>query len=207
MFSNFIAKFKCEQRNGEGSASPFSFGNEVLGLEQFFEDFSGCSFNQGLYRIHSSINLEKWNKIVGDAFPDFRKRIFCFGYDWLGRHFALDNERIEQGEPLILMLEPGTGEVLEIPVNFLSFHNEELVLYTNEALAEDFFISWLQIGNPSPKHNECIGYKRPLFLGGTDTVDNLEVADMEVYWSISGQLISKVKKLSPGTNIDDIFIS
>jgi len=206
MFSNFISHFKCEHRSNEATFSSFSFDIEAMGLEDFFKNFSGCSFNRGLYRVHSVTTSKKWNKIVGDTFPEFRKRIFCFGYDWLGRNFALDNVRMEEGEPLVLMLEPGTGEALEIPVNLLSFHNEEIVQYTNEALAEELFSLWLQAGNLSPEYNECIGYKNPLFLGGSDTLDNLEVTDMEVYWGISEQLIRKIKGLPPGTKIDDVII-
>jgi hypothetical protein len=33
----------------------------------------------------------------------------------------------------------------------------------------------------------------PLFLGGEDNIDNLELTDMEVYWYIIAQLISKTK--------------
>ena len=40
------------------------------------------------------------------------------------------------------------------------------------------------------KHNECAGYKVPLFLNGDDVVDNLEISDMEVYWEIMMPLIN-----------------
>lgn len=206
MFDNFAAKFTCERGSGAAKASPVSPGVAASGLDHLLEAFSGCSFNRGLYRIHASADMAKWSGIVGDAFPDYRTRIFCFGYDWLGRHFALDRDRTDQGEPLILLLEPGTGEVLDIPAGLLAFHNEELVEYANEALAEDFFKSWLQAGNRAPEFGECVGYGTPLFLGGDDTVENLELTDMDVYWDISGQLIGKVKGLPPGTRIDDISI-
>jgi hypothetical protein len=40
------------------------------------------------------------------------------------------------------MLEPGTGEVLEIPTTFMAFHEEELVDYQDAALAVEFFNQW-----------------------------------------------------------------
>jgi hypothetical protein len=39
-------------------------------------------------------------------------------------------------------------------------------------------------------HNKCVGYKVPLFLGGEDEISNLDELDMEVYWSIIGQLMN-----------------
>jgi len=82
------------------------------------------------------------------------------------------------------MFEPGTGEALEIPVPFSRFHDEELVDYTEEALARSFFYQWQRSGGPAPTVSECVGYQRPLFLGGKDTVANLEISDLDVYWTI-----------------------
>jgi hypothetical protein len=47
----------------------------------------------------------------------------------------------------------------------------------------------------SINYKECIGYKVPLFLGGKDTTDNFEIADLEVYWEITCQLYHQVKDL------------
>jgi len=44
-------------------------------------------------------------------------------------------------------------------------------------------------------------YKRPLFLGGSDTTDNLEISDLEVYWLLMGQLIRQAKGLPAGTPV------
>ncbi|KGX84138.1 hypothetical protein N783_18840 [Pontibacillus marinus BH030004 = DSM 16465] len=134
--------------------------------------------------------MEKWNDIIVEAFPAYQNKILCFSYDWLGRHFALDFTRIYEKEPLIVMFEPGTGEALEIPSTFLTFHEEELVDYSNAALARDFFYEWRKTNNfNSLGRDKCVGYKKPLFLGGDDEVGNLEILDMEVYWGIIGQLI------------------
>jgi hypothetical protein len=89
--------------------------------------------------VHKLSELDKWNDIVTETIPYFKNKIFCFSYDWLGRQFALDFTRSLESEPMILMLEPGTGEALEIPSTFLSFHEEELVEYQDAALAFEFF--------------------------------------------------------------------
>lgn len=181
MFEIFLSKYKADGSCGE-ITPPYKPTVQAFGLEEFFNSFSGGSFNNGLYRVHSAERIDFWNNLVGEAFPKFANRIYCFGYDWLGRQFALDTGRLSAKEPLVLMLEPGTGEALEIPVNLVQFHEEEIVNYANEALAVDFFNAWLASGHESPSHNQCISYKKPLYLGGSDTLTNLEPMDLEVYW-------------------------
>jgi hypothetical protein len=143
-------------------------------LALFLKEYSGFTFNSGLYRVHKLGDIQKWNEIVGKCFPDLCKNVFCFSYDWLGRHFALNMSTQVESERTVVMLEPGTGEMLEMPVNFVDFHNHEIVDYREEALAYSFFQKYLETSQAAPKYNECIGYKVPLFLGGRDDVDNLE---------------------------------
>jgi len=207
MFSSFLSKFQPEGvvlKTGNLSAD----ADDVEGYGEFFAEYSGVAFNSGLYRAHTVDGTRRWNSIIVEAFPKFKKRVSCFGYDWLGRQFALDRERRnEEGQPLVLMMEPGTGEALEIPATFLSFHNEELVDYTDAALAEKFFYEWRSSSGKRLGLNECAGYKVPLFLGGKDVISNLEIIDLEVYWVICGQLFSKTKLLPPGTTVKNIAIT
>ena len=44
----------------------------------------------------------------------------------------------------------------------------------------------------------------PLFLGGRDEIHNLELVDMDVYWSICGQLRLGTRKLPEGTTIQQV---
>lgn len=41
-------------------------------------------------------------------------------------------------------------------------------------------------------HNQCVGYKVPLFLNGQDDIDNRELSDMEVYWGLMGQMVNSM---------------
>ncbi len=54
---------------------------------------------------------------------------------------------------------------------------------------------------------ECVGYRKPLFLGGQDVIDNLEISDMEVYWSLCGQLLGRVRNLPNGARVGHLGIS
>jgi len=129
-----------------------------------------------------------------------------FAYDWLGRLFAIDCTRMEEGAPAILMLEPGTGQALQIPCNLISFHENELIEYGEEALAVTFYKQWIENGGDAPMQNQCVGYKKPLFLGGKDVCENVEMVDLDVYWTITAQLIHKVRGLPSGTRIGKVDI-
>lgn len=168
---------------------------------KLFVEFGGSSFNGGLYRVVQVSSLDTWADRVGYAFPEFKGRITCFGYDWLGRAFAIDERRLEGGKPGVVMFEPGTGQALKIPANIETFHDDELVNFGEAALALEFFQRWQKFARTKLKYDQCAGYKKPLFLGGGDDVGNLQISDIDVYWHISGQFILKAKGLPIGTPI------
>jgi hypothetical protein len=161
----------------------------------------------GAFRSLDENQCEKFTALAGQAFPDFAKRISCFGSDWAGRLFATDNARLEDGRELVLLLEPGTGEVLQIPCDREEFLSTELLQHSDAAVALEFFHAWVSQGGKVPSRNECVGYRQPLFLGGVDQVSNLELSDMEVYWSVMAQILDQVRGLPPGTKIGKISIS
>jgi len=204
IFNQFYKKFKITQ----------NIGNTDVELKDTNEDFrnsikeiGGKTFNNGLYRVYRGDQLKKATDSMIEVFPELNRRIICFAYDWLGRHFAIDFARQKNNNPLILLLEPGAGESMQIPVSIIDFHNDELVNYTNDALAIDFFEEWFGKNNKEIKPHKCIGYKIPLFLGGTDTIDNLELIDIDVYLHLCGQLRQKAIALPDGTIIHNITIS
>ncbi|WEK45896.1 MAG: DUF1851 domain-containing protein [Candidatus Andeanibacterium colombiense] len=161
----------------------------------------------GAYRQHRPEDVKHFTELAIDAFPEFAGRIECFGADWMGRQFATDKARIFAGVPQVLMLEPGTGEALEIPVDVRAFHEEELVQEADAAAAYSFFKQWLATGGTTPEYDECVGYEKPLYLGGEDTVANLELVDFDVYWTISAQLLAQVRGLPVGMRIGGLSIS
>jgi hypothetical protein len=165
------------------------------------------TYLKGAYRLHRPEDVARFTALAAEAFPQFAERIECFGADWLGRQFATDQGRVVEGEPQILMLEPGSGEALEIPVNVAAFHAEELVNEPDTAAAYSFYQQWLATGGVCPDYDQCIGYKRPLYLGGSDDVSNLEVIDFDVYWSLSAQILAQVCGLPAGTSIEQVSIS
>ena len=183
-------------------------GGSIVGdpLAVLRGEFGGCTFEGGLYRVHTLVSAAAANRLVTDAFPEFRTRASCFAFDWLGRQFATDRERGAPSDREVLMFEPGTGQVLEIPVPFSAFHDEELVDYTEEALATRFFAAWKATLGSMLAFDECVGYRTPLFLGGHDDVANLELSDIDVYWTIMGQLRLQTLRIRPGREITEARI-
>ncbi|WP_081074651.1 T6SS immunity protein Tdi1 domain-containing protein [Burkholderia cepacia] len=199
MYERFRSAFVVDDGAPVPSKS-ISIGFDYRPIDEFLRFFGGISFNDGIYRVVNSELARQLTEVVSAAFPVFSGRIVCFASDWLGRIFAIDSGRSVGGERAVVMFEPGTGEALEIPCNLMSFHEEELIQYRDAALAEKFFLEW-KVGQRSPSYFECVGYKRPLFLGGSDSIENLELIDMDVYWAISGQLIKQLRDSPSGTRV------
>lgn len=170
------------------------------------ESVSPKIFLDGAYRLHESGDVERFTAMAAEAFPEFAQRITCFGSDWLGRQFAMDSGRLQNGEPQVLMLEPGTGAALEIPADYGSFHTQELFEAPGAAVAYSFFQEWIATGAQPPSYRQCVGYRVPLFLGGEDTLVNLELCEFEVYWSTTAQVLAKVRNLPVGTRVNVVSI-
>ncbi len=208
MFDRFLSTYRVDGRISGSRLRPPSSLGQIQGFPEFMDQFGGCTFSDGLYRVHTAETSQTLYQLVVEEFPSYRERIACFSYDWLGRQFALDAARREGDEPLVLMLEADTGEALEIPATFSGFHNTEIIEHSDSALATRLLDEWRQ-RNPDAKplaYDECVGFKIPLFLGGADTVDNLEVTNLQVYWSICAQLWRGTRTLPPGTTIREVGI-
>jgi hypothetical protein len=207
VFDEFAATFQLDPTDTHAAPWQDIRLTATDGYENFAERFAGRSFELGLYRLHDSESGPRSANLLRDAFPEFASRACPFGYDWLGRQFALDADRRHEDEPLVLLFEPGTGQALEIPLPFRAFHDllDEL---RDPALAAPFFAEWSEKHPTSVplKRDVCVGYRAPLFLGGTDTVDNLEVVDLDVYWSLAADLLVATRDEPPGTTITGVPI-
>ncbi len=201
----FKATFTITADNAEQASPPgVDFGVKNLG--QILNALGGKTFNHGLYRVLHTDQITAASQAMEREFPEYRGRIVPFAFDWLGRHFACDRARVENGQPQVLMLEVGVGEAMEIPASVLDFHNIELVDYTDDALAAPFWRQWRSSNPTDLAFTDCVGYKIPLFLGGADVLANLEVIDLSVYVEICGQLRNKVRTLAPGQSIRSVRV-
>jgi hypothetical protein len=205
-----VTRLTLERFLGKFTVTDGAPGGEFAGgrgpLQTVLGELGGCTFERGLYRVHTESSALAATQLVAAAFPEFRSRLSCFAFDWLGRQFATDSGRGVASDPEVMMFEPGTGEALEIPVPLSRFHDEELVDCSEAALAVEFFSDWMSVHRSALDFDQCAGYRTPLFLGGEDAVSNLEVSDLDVYWTLMGQLRLKAMTLPLGTPISEVQI-
>lgn len=201
--SDFEARFPSSQAaaGAEPLSVPWPESEPALGM---LRRNAGVTFNDGLYRIHSRSSLAQIEPSVATGFPQFAGKWTPFGFDWLGRQFAC-RRGTDRDEGPLLMFEPGTGEALELPMTVWQFHEDQLVNDPEPAVAASFFHEWIASGGRPLAHDEVLGYKVPLFLGGQDSIENLEVSDVEVYWVLMSQLLRQARGLPPGTPIGTIL--
>lgn len=114
--------------------------------------------------------------------------------DWMGRQYCLSGRQL-------LLFDPGYRDVYEVDYDTV---DDAMTGDPAFYLCADLLRQW-RARHPEPvPGGRCVGYRRPLFLGGTATVDNLEVVITEVYWSINGQIWRQVEDLPPGTPISGV---
>lgn len=204
MFETFARRFTATSQ--VATRSPESAETWPV-LQRLFDKYGGTTFNEGLYRVHDAVSSGAATRDAAVVYPALKIPWVCFGYDWLGRQFALDYHRGTADNPEVVMLEPGTGEILEVPATFEDFHDYALLEYQEACLAPEFFGEWRAHGGDTPRIDQCIGYKTPLFLGGIDDVSNLEISDLDVYWAITGQLITSTRNLPSGTRVSGLGLT
>lgn len=176
----------------------------AAGIKAFFAQYSGATFNGGLYRVLTVGELTKWTAVASAMFPDLQGKILVFATDWRGQFYAINSQRKEGSQYQVQLLDPATGESLGIPASFASFHEAELVEYPEDSLQVSLFQAWVAEMSVVPSSRQCVGYIKPLTLGGIDETANQEITDMEVYWSLNTQLQQKIARLPDGTSIDKI---
>lgn len=176
----------------------------VEGIENvstFTEAFSGKEFENGAFKVFKKEETEKWNNVVKEMFPNFSEQFLLFGYDWLGRFYATN-----EAENIIFVFDPSTNDIMDLENAFALFINKTLLKNANDILALKLYKKYLK-KNSKPVFSNCVGYKVPLFLGGEDSLENFEESDMEVYWSISAQIIAQIREKANGTVVDSFTIN
>ncbi len=174
---------------------------------ELLKRYEGASFNNGVYRIVRSQDISLWIDCIASIFPDFSKRILPFGYDWLGRFYCLDLERIDNSKPLVLLFSGFTNEVMEIPANIVGFHNSVLIDQSDAALETKSFLSFLNFSRATHLSTDhCIDMVVPLYMGGTYTVENMKLAELQISWEINAQLLNQLKTVSEGTRIKKVSV-
>ncbi len=151
----------------------------------------GRSFNLGAFRTFSTESSKDWNDVISDAFPAYKGIIRCIGFGWDGQVIAevlRDREDIERG---VAIFNPNTAETLNAPVSIVDFMNDMIGDDEEDVLEAGLYLTWLKADKTPVQIDECVGYDVPMFVGGDQSMENMNVIDFEVYWDISRDLIKK----------------
>ncbi|MGE3799853.1 MAG: T6SS immunity protein Tdi1 domain-containing protein [Candidatus Kapaibacterium sp.] len=209
MFSKFETRYSSTFIDPQPSQLDLAFLRDFdSALTSLLSAFAGHYFNNGVYRVFAFAKGVEITSLVCEAFPTYEGAIYCFGCDWLGNPFAIEKEREGGAKKRVLLFDLGTGEVLEIPGDISAFHNETLIADADAAIEEELFNEWsaeVEV-DASTLVDKCMGYVIPLFLGGVDDLENLQLSDLTVYIDITGQLILGVRNLKNGDDITQIEI-
>lgn len=182
------------------SANIASFPAVDLLFRSMVDQLGGKSYQQGILVVFDNEEVARSTLTIWEMFPRLKDQATVFGCDWKGRYFAT---RQADGEEVIL-IEPDTDSIYEIEVGLAEFYNSELVQHHDAALASTFFQEWKENTPEELLLHQCVGYRVPLFLGGEDVVDNLEIVERQFYAEFCGQLLKKVRNLPEGTPVSDI---
>ena len=174
------------------------------GFPSSFADagYCGASFNDGHLRFHDSDSGPLYREHVREAFgaalpPDAD----VLAVDWMGRQIVTSASGAP--DPVLYVADIGTGLVTE----FLTLSEFTFALKRDHgavAFDEQLYVAWkasVGIVDRVIAFDECVGYATPSFLGGADSVDNLEFGDLDVYWTIGSQIFQQVRDLPPGTPV------
>ena len=212
-----VERFRAAYSADPGAVGPSAWsaadtvallGSEPEAFTDFVATAARSSFEDGLLRCllpGGHPGLIDWNGPGGwrADWPDV-PRLVAWAYDWVGRLWCLDLDRRVRGEPMVVRFEPGQVQWNDTRMRFAEFIGKELIDGREDLLSEAYYRDWRAQGGAAPKPDQCVGFRHPLFLGGEDDIPNLEVADLMVYVSITGQLATQVADLPPGTPIDSI---
>lgn len=106
----------------------------------------------------------------------------------------------------IHVLDVGTASLMEIADSFEQFQSllkekEFVVNYFAVQMTGDLLASGSVLGT-----GQIYSLKLPLILGGEYDLSNIEATDIEVHFSISGQIHRQVSELPEGTRITGVSI-
>ena len=89
----FLLNFEQTDDAGNGPLNSAVLEKVNESFAQLIQELGGKTFHNGLYRVFRGDQVYDATEAIERAFPQAKGRLTAFGYDWLGRHFAIDRDR------------------------------------------------------------------------------------------------------------------
>ncbi|MGC3993922.1 MAG: hypothetical protein QM779_07430 [Propionicimonas sp.] len=154
--------------------------------------YCGRSFNEGVLRFHDAQTGPNYRELCFEAFPELATvdaDADVLAFDWHGRQYVT---AAVAGTPdvqvLILDVCAGTIERLAGVAEFAAVLKLDNM---RDFFDGDFYDQWrAAVGRPDGQlgFSDCVEFTVPLYLGGPETVENLQLIDLDVSWTIGAQL-------------------
>lgn len=206
MFEKFLTKFKVDSGTAVSRVG-HAISHPDVGCIHLLREAGHLSFENGIYRLINEDKVGEWMQKLSSSFPMYQDKITPFAYDWLNRVYCVQAD-LEFGASHCLLVSQITDEVLKIPFSLETFHNEVLLTNLKEILEPDLFSEFLQNSQRSSLGiTECASFDTPLFLGGDYSAQNMRVADINVDWEITAQLLAQTRNLKDGATISSVVQS
>lgn len=150
--------------------------------------FGGMLILDGLYNIYDTDTCLKMTRLCLEFFGEFQGYILAIGQDWLGYLYCADFSRLIDGKPKIIVFDINTRDIMDTANSIEKFHTVLAIDEVESSFNLELYNQWKEHHKPIQKPGRCVGYRIPLALGGSDDIENMEEADTEVYWSITGHI-------------------
>jgi len=133
---------------------------------------------------------------------------------WLVGESKLPILLTASGDAFVQNVKDGSVHVLDVAAGSLSEIASSIAefqsLLSNKEFVLDYFavemVSDLFQSGQVLEAGQIFSFKKPPVLGGEYILSNIEATDIEVHFSLAGQIHKKVSKLPPGTKIGSITI-
>lgn len=164
--------------------------------------YCGASFNEGLLRFHDGASAGVTRESVMDAFSgEVAGTLDVLAFDWMGRQIVTVTGGGD--DPVLYLADIGRGQVSAWMrwSQFCAAVQDASIAWALEEDALTEMRGSLEPAGSMLAFDECFGYSVPLFLGGAESADNIEVVDLEIYWAIGAQIYLQVRELPPGAPV------
>ncbi|WP_052440866.1 T6SS immunity protein Tdi1 domain-containing protein [Streptacidiphilus anmyonensis] len=188
MFDSLTTAYPLTDRRDVGDVS--GLPEPVRGV---LAALGGATLAGGFYRFHTVESALDGNRACNELIRGFAGAYHVFAFDWLGRELAVD-VRGGQADGNVIMVDPEGAEYLHSDVPLSQWH-DVVADQEEDPLVHRFFMEW-RAANPTVgdlRFDQAVGYKQPLFLGGADAVENLELSDRDVYFSLCTQIAQQLR--------------
>lgn len=125
-----------------------------------------------------------------DAFSLDPGTVAWFAVDWLGRQLGV--MAADDVTPAVVVADVGLGSVkplADLPTFVAATESGEISGPLGAANLGRFLEAQ---GIEGLGFSQCAAFVHPPFLGGDSSNTNLELSDIDVYWTVTGQLLAAV---------------